>query len=278
MPALLTLGAVSARANTQYLTFAAGIIGGYGDVGGLQSNVLSASDNFNSNLQSGSAYADISTGSMGVQTTGNVPPNTQINDVTEAYMGDTITVAGTTGSLNLGLDLNIDGSFTGDPTQNLTFVGVYAFTPGTFDTNDFTAPGQVLFSEGFVVGSGTMPYSTYFTNYDLTYAGTYGTGTQNIPLDIPFATLGSNFQLLITLETYENADSPTANSWDVDYYHTLTASLSAPAGVTLTSASGVFPGTTAVPEPRLVFLMIGGLALLVGSKAFWRRDRQHNHR
>jgi hypothetical protein len=143
---------------------------------------------------------------------------------------------------------------------------VYAFAPGTFDTSDFTAPGQVLFSEGFVMGPGTMPYASYFSQFGLTYGGSYGTGTQNIPLNIPFSTLGSNFQLLISLETYEDGSTLTGNDWDSDYYHTLTASLVAPAGVTLTSASGAFPGTSAVPEPKTVAVLIGGLLIMTYSK------------
>ena len=202
---------------------------------------------------------------MGVESSGNVSTTLgTINDGAEAFMGDTITVQGSTGLLNLGVDLNVDGSsLLSDPTQNLTFVGVYAFTPGTFNGDDFTLPGQVLFSEGFVLGPGTMPYASDFSAFGLTYGGSYGTGTQNIPLKIPFSTLGSNFQILISLETYEDGSTLTGNDWDSDYYHTLTASLVAPAGVTLTSASGAFPGTSAVPEPKAVVVLISGLSLMI---------------
>jgi hypothetical protein len=262
--ALFSFGAAGAKADTQYLTDATPIINGFG-MGGLLTNTLAANSTFTNAGQSGSAYADISTGTMGVESSGNVATSFgTINDAAEAFMGDTITVAGTTGLLNLGVDLNVDGSSVlSDPTQNLTFVGVYAFTPGTFDTSDFTAGGQELFGEGFVLGPGTMSYASYFSQFGLTYAGSYGTGTQNIPLNIPFSTLGSNFQLLISLETYEDGSSLTGNEWDSDYYHTLTASLVAPAGVTLTSASGAFPGTSAVPEPKSAVFVIGGLLMAV---------------
>jgi len=275
---LMAFGAVSLRADTQYLTDATPIINGFG-MGGLLINTLAANSTFTNAGQSASAYADISTGTMGVESSGNVSTSLgTIDDAAEAFMGDTITVAGTTGLLNLGVDLNVDGSsLLSDPTQNLTFVGVYAFTPGTFDTSDFTAGGQELFGEGFVLGPGTMSYASYFSQFGLTYAGSYGTGTQNIPLNIPFSTLGSNFQLLISLETYEDGSSLTGNDWDSDYYHTLTASLVAPAGVTLTSASGVFPGaTSAVPEPKAVVVLIGGLLMIVyfGRRHECRRGTQ----
>lgn len=174
--ALFSFGAASAKADTQYLTDATSIIAGYG-MGGLQYNTLGANSTFTNAGQSSTAFADISTGTMGVESSGSVPTTFgMINDAAEAFMGDTITVAGATGLLNLGVDLNIDGSsLLSDPTQNLTFVGVYAFTPGTFDTSDFTAPGQVLFSEGLVLGPGTMPYASYFSQFGLTYGGSYGT-------------------------------------------------------------------------------------------------------
>ena len=262
--ALLSWGAAGAKADTQYLSDATSIIAGFGQ-GGLQLNTLAANSTFTNLGQSATAYADISTGTMGVESSGNVSTTLgTINDGAEAFMGDTITVQGSTGLLNLGVDLNVDGSsLLSDPTQNLTFVGVYAFTPGTFNGDDFTLPGQVLFSEGFVLGPGTMPYASDFSAFGLTYGGSYGTGTQNIPLKIPFSTLGSNFQLLISLETYEDGSTLTGNDWDSDYYHTLTASLVAPAGVTLTSASGAFPGTSAVPEPKAVVVLISGLSLMI---------------
>jgi hypothetical protein len=263
--ALFSFAAAGAKADTQYLTDATSIIGGFGQ-GGLQYNTLGANSTFTNAGQSATAYADISNGTMGVESSGSVPTTFgMINDGAEAFMGDTITVAGTTGLLNLGVDLNVDGSsLLSDPSQNLTFVGVYAFAPGTFDTSDFTAAGQVLFSEGFVLGPGTMPYASDFSQFGLTYGGSYATGTQNIPLKIPFSTLGSNFQLLISLETYEDGSTLTGNNWDSDYYHTLTASLVAPAGVTLTSASGAFPGaTSAVPEPKLVAFLMAGMLMLV---------------
>ena len=262
---VFSLGAVGAKADTQYLSDATSIIAGFGQ-GGLQLNTLAANSTFTNLGQSATAYADISTGTMGVESSGNVSTTLgTINDGAEAFMGDTITVQGSTGLLNLGVDLNVDGSsLLSDPTQNLTFVGVYAFTPGTFNGNDFTLPGQALFSEGFVLGPGTMPYASDFSAFGLTYGGSYGTGTQNIPLKIPFSTLGSNFQLLISLETYEDGSTLTGNDWDSDYYHTLTASLVAPAGVTLTSASGAFPGTaSAVPEPKLVAFLMAGILMLV---------------
>ncbi len=262
--ALFSFAAAGAKADTQYLSDATSIIGGFG-MGGLQTNTLAANSTFTNAGQSATAYADITTGTMGVESSGSVPTTFgMINDGAEAFMGDTITVAGTTGVLNLGVDLTVDGSsLLSDPTQNLTFVGVYAFAPGTFDTSDFTAPGQVLFGEGFVLGPGTMPYASDFSQFGLTYGGSYGTGTQNIPLNIPFSTLGSNFQLLISLETYEDGSTLTGNNWDSDYYHTLTASLVAPGGVTLTSASGVFPGTSAVPEPKSAVFLIAGMLFAV---------------
>src|SRR5579872_6293195 len=122
---VFSLGAVGAKADTQYLSDATSIIAGFGQ-GGLQLNTLAANSTFTNLRQSATAYADISTGTMGVESSGNVSTTLgTINDGAEAFMGDTITVQGSTGLLNLGVDLNVDGSsLLSDPTQNLTFVGV----------------------------------------------------------------------------------------------------------------------------------------------------------
>ena len=275
---MLAFGGVSARASTLYYTYAeaAGNLnsgstyffanqvynpnglfatynGSTGTVGGLAGIT-------------GYAYANLSAGSMGIKSTGSLPTNAGTIDQTFAVanIGDTITAYGPTGGLNLGVNLTVNDtadSFS-DASQNLTFVAIGAYAPGSFDS-----ASTPLFDEGFVIGSGTYPYSSYFSQQGLTYVGTYGTGTQTIPLNIPFATLGSTFQLAIGIETYENGSATTGSTWDVDYSDTLSVSLVAPGGVTLTSGSGL-PGTTAAtPEPgSVVLLAIGTLMLAVSRR------------
>lgn len=188
----------------------------------------------------------------------------------EAYMGDTITAHGSTTGLNLGLNFAVNGSSSyDDPSQGLTFLSVYILQAGTFDTSPYL-PG-ILWSRGFVLGAGTLDHTSYFTQFHLTYGGSYGNGTSIIPIDIPFATIGSSFQLLVTLQSYVFGDSSTGTNWDADFGHTVTTSLAAPTGVSLTSGSGVLPGTTSdTPEPRSALLLGAGILLLSIRRAMAR--------
>jgi hypothetical protein len=263
---LLAFGAVSLRADTSYFTYAATAVNDTGN-GQFLPNALYATGSYSPMPGlSGSAFADLSTGQLGIKYSGNVAPDYgTINTFSEAFMGDTITASGSTAGLSLGVDLSLGGPNTAsfsDASQNLTFIGVYVLTPGSFDTSDFTVPSQELYNEGFVLGPGTYSYASYFSQFGLNYGGSYPTSATSIPLSIPFSTLGSTFQVLISLETYENGDASTGNTWTVDYSDPVSFSLVAPDGVTLTSASGVLPGTApAVPEPKSVFL-IGGMLML----------------
>jgi hypothetical protein len=86
-------------------------------------------------------------------------------------------------------------------------------------------------------------------------------------LQIPFNTIGSNFQIELVLGSAEDVGlgSPT---WSADFMDPINVSLSAPAGVTLTSASGLLPGTT-VPEPSslpLAASLIAGLIFALEAK------------
>ena len=270
--ALVLLGSASNLvADTTYVTCAASVVNWFGDQAGCSNmNQLSNSDAYTNDPRiTGYAYANLTSGTLGILSSANLPTNYGpiAHDFVYAFMGDTVTATGSTAGLNLGVNLKVNGSTTySDPSQNETFIAVWAFTPGTFDTPDWTVPSQVLFSEGFTLGAGTADYRSDFASYGINdYGGNYCnpscTGA-TIPIDIPFSSLESNFQILVALESYEQGDASTGGTWTTDFSHTLDVSLSAPAGVTLTTDSGGLLASS-VPEPSAIILL-GTNVLLVG--------------
>lgn len=226
------------------------------------------------------ASANLATGTLGVLNAGNdVSVSSPAAFESIAQLGDTITASGPASGLS-GLNLTVNISETGttsfsDPSQNFSWIWVYEFAPGTFDDAQFTTPGNVLASEGFLLGSGTSPIAdALFAANDVAVDGVFGDGTNSIPLTIPFDTIGSDFQIEVVLGSSQFLSSPASSTWSADFLDPLTVSLSAPAGVTLYSASGVLPGTEAAPVPEpsswlLAATMIA--AVLVATESRRRR-------
>ena len=272
--ALLACGAVSATATsiapTLYFSDAFDYTNGNPAAGQTYSNyepnAVTASATGSINGETTTSSASLSAGTLKILNTGNINPSLGgANTASYASLGDTITASGATAGLNLGVSITEDGSaYAASPGDDNTFLVVAAYTPGVFDTNAYSTP---LWSVGYQIGAdSTAGSSGIFSLYGLSSAtGTYGDGSNTIPISIPFATLGSNFDLFVAMGSYENGSGLV---WSNDFSHTLNVSLSAPAGVSLSSASGDLPGTT-TPEPST--LTMGGLALLAGLIARFRR-------
>jgi hypothetical protein len=199
---------------------------------------------------------------------------------TFAQLGDTITATGSASGLS-GLDLGVNISENGttsfsDSSGNFSFLWVYMFTPGTFDQSVFTSnPGDVLISRGYLLGNGTNTSiaDSLFAANDVAVDGVFGDGPNTIPLQIPFDTIGSNFQIELVLGSDElvSGGSPT---WSADFMDPINVSLSAPNGVTLTSASGLLPGTQGtVPEPSSVPLAAAMIAMVIFTLEAKRRRK-----
>jgi hypothetical protein len=176
--------------------------------------------------------------------------------------------------LDLGVNITETGTTSfSDSSGNFSWLWVYMFVPGTFDQSQFTTPGNVLISRGYLLGNGTNTNvaDALFTANDVAVDGTFGDGTNTIPLQIPFNTIGSNFQIELVLGSAEFV-SGASETWSADFLDPLNVTLSAPAGVTLTSASGLFPGTV-VPEPSSLPLVAAMIALVILALQAKRRSK-----
>jgi hypothetical protein len=227
-------------------------------------NAVTASATGSINGETTTSSASIAAGTLRILNTGSIDPSLGgANTASYASLGDTITASGATAGLNLGVNITEDGSaYAVNPGDDDTFLVVAAYAPGVFDSNAYSTP---LWAEGVQIGAdSTAASSGIFASWGISSAtGIYGDGSNTIPLSIPFASLPSTFDLFVAMGSYENGSGLI---WSNDFSHTLNLSLSAPAGVTLTSASGVLPGT-----PELSTLSMGGLALLAGLAVRFRK-------
>jgi hypothetical protein len=225
-----------------------------------------------------SAAASLATGMLGVLNAG-IDVTTPGVYETIAQLGDTITATGSASGLsglNLGVNISENGTTSfSDSSGNFSWLWVYMFAPGTFDQSVFTSnPGDVLVSRGYLLGNGTNTSiaDALFAANDVAVDGVFGDGPNTIPLQIPFNTIGSNFQIELVLGSAElvSGGSPT---WSADFMDPINVSLSAPNGVTLTSASGVLPGTQVVPEPSSLLSAASIFALVIFTLEAKRRRK-----
>jgi hypothetical protein len=274
LPILLALFTLNAAADT--LSFAyVELPGTYSPAFPPPAGTTSASFSGTVNGATNSASADLATGMLGVLNAGTNVSTPGVYE-TIAQLGDTITATGSSSGLsglNLGVNISENGTTSfSDSSGNFSWLWVYMFTPGTFDQTQFTTPGNVLISRGYLLGSGTNTNiaDALFAANDVAVDGVFGDGQNTIPLQIPFDTIGSNFQIELVLGSSQFFTSGS-QTWSADFMDPINVSLSAPAGVTLTSASGLLPGAQTVPEPSSLPLAAAMIALAVTAAAKRRR-------
>jgi hypothetical protein len=237
----------------------------------------SASYSATVNGATNSVSANLATGMLGVLNAGMNVTTPGVYE-TIAQLGDTITATGSASGLsglNLGVNITENGTTSfSDSSGNFSWLWVYMFTPGTFNQSQFTTPGNVLISRGYLLGSGTNTNiaDALFTANDVAVDGTFGDGPNTIPLQIPFSTIGSNFQIELVLGSAEFV-SGAQETWSADFMDPINVSLSAPDGVTLTSASGLLPGAQTVPEPSSLALAASLIAILLVALEAKRRRK-----
>jgi hypothetical protein len=274
---LFALFTLNAAADT--LSFAAVQIDpGYTPAFPPPAGTSSASYSATINGDTNSVSANLATGMLGVLNAGTSVTTPGVYE-TIAQIGDTITATGSASGLsglNLGVNITVNGTTSySDPSGAFSWLWVYMFVPGTFDQSIFTSPGNILVSRGYLLGTGTNTNiaDLLFQDNNVAVDGSFGNGPNTIPLQIPFNTIGSNFQIELVLGSLEDLNGIGSPTWSADFMDPINVSLSAPAGVTLTSASGLLPGTVgAVPEPSTLPLMAGIMAMvIIGLEARRRR-------
>lgn len=216
------------------------------------------------------ASTNIQSGEMKVLSTGALANDYgSFQSSAASFLVDTITASGSLGGLNLGMTLSISGTTnSSDILANNNFLLIGIYNRGHLDAAeknllDFYDSQYRLWGAAYSLGSHSN-MSPNIAGYQ--YAGItghYGDGAHQVPLTIPFAVVGSEFEIHMILISSQGGNSVTLQTWNNDFSHTVGVELSADPGVTLTSASGLLPGTeSAIPEPSSAVLIPGALGLL----------------
>ena len=198
--ALFTLNAAGDTLSFAYVELDPGDVPPFPPPAGTTSASYSGTVNSATN----SASADLATGMLGVLNAGTDATASGVYE-TIAQLGDTITATGSASGLsglNLGVNISENGTTSfSDPSGNFSWLWVFMLAPGTFDQSEFTAPGQY---SGFERISCWAPARTpciagCFLRPTMWLWTGFRRRPNTIPLQIPFDTIGSNFQIEVVL-------------------------------------------------------------------------------
>ncbi len=195
------------------------------------------------------AAADLSTGALHASAAANYGynpgglPNDPGDQFGNASFGDSLTFLGNFTGQTATFHITVNGSWTGDtPAFNASDFQFMVLPAGTINANAgntlniFNNPGNVAIVNDMYTLSPTSSSLSFDVTVTLNGYDPTIEFAANLNVN-PFASLGQSFS--------------------ADYSDTALISLNAPSGVTVISASGVFPNT--VPEPSSLTLAAAGL-------------------
>lgn len=248
----------SARAGYFVNAFAGSPLGYYlfGDVDKSTASVATSATDYSNGISTfsstGSSSVDLSTGMLHSLASANYGydpgglPNSPGDQFGNSSFGDSLTFAGNFTGQTATFHISVDGKWTGDsPSFNASDFQFMLLPAGTIDANAsntlniFNNPGNVA------IVNDKSPLSP---------------SSPNLSLDVNYTLNGLNPTVEFAANLNINPFSSLGQVFSANYSDTAGITLSAPAGVTVYSSSGVFPNTQALPEPGSLTLALAGLA------------------
>lgn len=215
-------------------------------------NVFSSSGYSSVDLTTGTLHAAASAdfgyipdaiASILVPNPGDTPLSDQFGN---SSFGDALTFLGNFTGQTVTFHISVDGTWTGSsPFFNASDFQFMVLPAGTIDANSdntlniFNNPGNV---------------ATFNRTDSIDVTPTF-----SLSYDVPVTLNGLNPTLEFAANLNINPFATVGDSFSADFSDTAGISFTAPGGVTVISASGVFPGT--VPEPGSMALSLVGLAV-----------------